>query len=252
MIRQNHPEAFREDLQISNTAEPKCRKCGDAGWYPSKIDYERGVTHQEAILCECKAAERAKRLIEASGLGNALSNLRMDNFFRSKQHQQTMYDAATGFLGSSAEWLFLGGQPGCGKTHLCTAVCGELLEKGTPVRYMLWADQIQRIKAGINDQEVLDELLEPVKRVDVLYIDDLFKGSPRRDGVLCPTDSDKRLAFEIFNHRYVAGLRTIISCEWNMAELIDVDQGTFSRVYERCKQYMVYVAPDKAKNWRLR
>jgi DNA replication protein DnaC len=117
---------------------------------------------------------------------------------------------------------------------------------------MLWTDQIQRIKAGINDQETLDELLEPLKHVTVLYVDDLFKGAPKRDGILTPTDSDKRLAFELFNHRYVAGLRTIISCEWDIRELIDVGQGTFSRVYERCKPYMVHVAPDKAKNWRLR
>ena len=60
-----------------------------------------------------------------------------------------------------------------------------------------------------------------------------------------------KLAFEIFNARYITGLRTVISCEWDLLDLVDMDQGTFSRVYERCRKFVVCVAPDRSKNHRL-
>ena len=39
-------------------------------------------------------------------------------------------------------WFVTTGRSGAGKTHLCTAICGELLHRGLPVRYMLVASSI--------------------------------------------------------------------------------------------------------------
>jgi DNA replication protein DnaC len=189
--------------------------------------------------------------MEASGLGVTLDRCTFDNFRVEAPWQKNMRDTAWAYVENhGSDWLYMGGQPGCGKTHLCTAVCGALLNRGVPVRYMLWADQVQRIKAGINDSDVLDELLEPLKTIPVLYIDDLFK-SQNTNGKPSPTPADVRLAFEIFNARYVRGLPTIISCEWDLMDLLDTDQGTFSRVYERCKRFCVQVSADRARNYRL-
>lgn len=245
-IKREHPHLFTPGY-TTEKSDPECAICGDAG-YIERDGYR--------FACQCQQAKaeanHARRIIDNSGLGEALDFYTMDSFQHDKPFQRLMLDAAQRFLDAGSGWMYLGGQPGCGKTHLCTAVCGELLKRGTAVRYMCWTQESRKIKAGTMDTDLLDELLEPIKCVGVLYIDDLFKGAPRRDGRLCPSDADVKLAFEILNYRYTAKLRTIISCEWDIRELLGVDQAAFSRVYERCKPFMVYVAPDMDKNYRLR
>ncbi len=246
-IQQEHPNLFTPGYTSGKSDEPECAICGDRGFF---------VRDGYNIACPChqakSEAERAKRIIERSGLADSLEQCTLESFDHAQPFQQNMFDAATRFLASDKSWMYMGGQPGCGKTHICTAVCGELLKRDVPVKYMCWTEESRKIKAGTMDAELLDELLEPIKCAGVLYIDDLFKGAPRRDGRLTPSDADVKLAFEIFNYRYVANLRTIISCEWDIRELLHIDQAIFSRVYERCRACMVYVAPDMDKNWRLK
>lgn len=49
--------------------------------------------------------------------------------------------------------VFIGGSPGTGKTHLCTAICAKLMDGGIPVRYVQWRGDIPAIKAKVNDAE---------------------------------------------------------------------------------------------------
>ena len=233
-------------LCSSDDTEYECDICHDSGW----VD----VGERRVAPCRCVALKRAKRQMAQSGLGGLLDRYTFDGFAQDEPWQQGLLSLAQEYLqhvlSGGKGWLYLGGQPGCGKTHLCTAVCAGLLEKGIPVRYMLWTDQIQRIKADINNSEAMEQLLEPLKTITVLYVDDLFKGPP---GVSpTPTAADLRLAFEIFNMRYVRQLCTILSSEWDLTALLTADQGTFSRVYQQSKGFTAFVKPDMGKNFRLR
>ena len=44
--------------------------------------------------------------------------------------------------------VFIGGQVGAGKTHLCTAMVGEFLKRGISAKYMLWRDDALKLKAS--------------------------------------------------------------------------------------------------------
>ena len=59
-----------------------------------------------------------------------------------------------------------------------------------------------------------------------------------------------RVAFELINHRYNAGKPTIITSEWYLTELLEVDEGTFSRVYEKSKGYQLTINRSAEKNRR--
>ena len=233
-------------LCSSDDTKYACELCHDSGWVDAG---ERRVAP-----CRCMAVKKARRQMEQSGLQGLLERFTFDNFALEAPWQQGLFGLAREYLShvlsGGKGWLYLGGQPGCGKTHLCTAVCAGLLERGIPVRYMLWTDQIQRIKADILNSEALDVLLEPLKIIPVLYVDDLFKGPPGLSPT--PTAADLRLAFEIFNMRYVRQLPTIISSEWDLTALLSTDQGTFSRVYQQSKGFTAFVQPDLQKNFRLR
>ena len=117
-----------------------------------------------------------------------------------------------------------------------------MINKGKEVYYMSWRDESTAIKADITDSEAYEKRIKKLKTVEVLYIDDFLKGSD--------TDADIRLAFEILNARYNdKRLRTVISSERDITELLERDEALGSRIYERAKGYTLR-APDS--NWRLR
>lgn len=239
-------KAMFAPLCTSDDTKYECDICQDTGW----VD----IGERRVKPCRCMAVKKARRQMRESGLEGLLDRYTFETFIPDEPWQKGLFDLSREYLAhvqsGGKAWLYLAGQPGCGKTHLCTAVCGELLQQGIPVRYMLWTDQTQRIKADINNSEAMDRLLEPLKTVPVLYVDDLFKGPPGPNPT--PSAADLRLAFEIFNMRYVRQLCTIVSGEWDLTTLIGLDQGTFSRVYQQSKGFTAFVGPDMRKNFRLR
>ena len=137
-------------------------------------------------------------------------------------------------------WFALCGQSGCGKTHLCTAICRELLLEGREVVYMLWRDEIGKIKQAARMSEFdgetveLRRILDKYKTAKVLY-----------------TAADINYAFEILNYRYNnPELLTILSTELTEDELLDIDEAIGGRIYERAKAYSI--GKDRGKNYRVR
>ena len=78
-------------------------------------------------LCKCRQKRRAIRIINELNIGGG--NLRMESFNASFPWQAEIKKAAKGFLDEGSGWFFIGGQSGCGKTHICTAISYELIER---------------------------------------------------------------------------------------------------------------------------
>lgn len=255
-------------------AERYNAKPGSLTGYDCPICLNRGdflVVNDEGYeftrFCSCVKTRQAMRNIEKSGLAGLMDSMTFEAFRANEGWQRSALDIAMRYAKAlttgSTPWLFFGGQPGSGKTHLCTAVCGEVLRSGKAVRYLVWAEAIDRIKASRFDEEAMDELLEPYKAVPVLYIDDLFKSAyrARRDrngGVSSPrptpTDADVRICYEILNARYLRDLPTIVSCEWSLLDdLMDVDEATFSRVYQRATaEFVCEISRHSDRNYRMK
>lgn len=242
------------DKDIPTVDEPfRCEKCHDSGWIRFSKDGYDFV--QE---CDCVKADRARKRIEKSGLKNLLDSYTFDAFTVEEPWQERVLEKSRQYVDTllagdqkPEPWFFIGGNAGSGKTHICTAICGELLNAGKRVVYMQWVTDSRTIKAAITEQSEYDDLIAPFVNCDVLYIDDLFK--TRGSTLPTPTESDVRLAYQIINARYASGKPTIISCEWYLREeLVDIDEATFSRVVQRCrKSFNVSLKRDKSRNWRL-
>ena len=120
------------------------------------------------------------------------------------------------------------------------------MDRGVDVRYMLWRDISVRAKALVNDEAEYKRLVDPLKTVRCLYIDDLFKTGKGQE----PTTGDVNLAFEILNNRYNDEKKlTIISTERDIEQLLNIDEAVGSRVYERSRDF--YLQLSGKKNWRL-
>lgn len=220
-----------------------CFICNNKGNI-SKLVEVNGFLHEKLHECECMKKRRNIWRLEESGLKELVERCSFDSFQAKTSWQADILLKAKGFANSPKGWFYIGGQVGAGKTHLCTGICSELIEKGKDVRYMLWRDDIMAIK--LNMTEDYSERLEELKTTEVLYIDDFFKGRKGEE----PTSSDVNIAFEIINYRYINNLTTIISSEKSIDDVIEIDEALGSRILQKASNNSIILGKDKQKNYR--
>jgi DNA replication protein DnaC len=201
--------------------------------------------------CSCLEIRKSLKIIERSGLKDLLEDYTFDNYICEHGWQKEIKAAAERFTTSDTKgkWFYIGGQVGSGKTHLCTAIVSEFLKQGKPAKYMLWRDEIVTIKAAVNDEQGYANLINPLKEVEVLYIDDFFK---TQSGSM-PTVADANVAFEILNYRYNSkSLITIISGERYIGDLQDIDDAVASRIFHKTdgNEFCKDVGKDPNRNYR--
>jgi len=227
---------------------PKCLNRGDfmvlrEGMAPAMQD------------CECKEIRKRLRRIKASGLEKSIKEQTFETFRTEEPWQKAMFDKAKQYAGegvSEGRWFYIGGQVGCGKTHICTAIAGKLINE-MPVCYEVWPQTANRLKALKMDAEGYEYEIGKLQRAEVLYLDDFFKPMTGHDGYkTMPTVADMQLAFEILNYRYINRMPTIISSEWRLDNLGEMDEAIWSRIVERCGPYITTLERNRDRNQRQR
>lgn len=226
-----------------------CKLCLNRG-YIMRLD-EKGAPR--TVECKCMAIRRSMGRLERSGLEKLVKDSTFELYQTPHEWQRTAKLLAQSYAEKpDGHWFLAAGNAGSGKTHLCVAICRELMLRGMETRYMLWRDTVTRLKAVINEDEYKDTI-DRLKSVPVLYIDDFLKaGKDQRTGQEKVTEGDINIAFELINARYNdRSLLTVISTERSVEDLLDIDQALGSRIYERSKGYILrMVGADK--NWRLK
>lgn len=232
------------NAEPGNLRDYDCPVCKNKGWI---FRLNGGV--EVARKCACMALRENIRLLKQSGLYDRLNVQTFDAFRADEPWQREMLDMAKRYAERhEMPGFFLGGQQGCGKTHLCTAVCASLLKEGFAVRYFVWETYVKQIltRTGISDREEYEARMQPLLESPVLYLDDFL----RKEN---PTQAERSVAFDVVNRRYSDGRITLVSSEHTMDELMNTDEAVASRLREMCGGvYCMSVAADKRKNYRLR
>lgn len=235
-----------------------CPKCKNKGVYEVPTQSESGHWYELARFCECKKIRRTIRRLNVSGLKNIIRDYTFEKYHAEEPWQQAIKAAALKFINDDENtWFFIGGASGAGKTHICTAIAGHyLLEKRKTVKYMVWRDDVVKLKGCVNDYEAYERLMNEFKTAEVLYIDDLFKTGKNNAGVpQRPTGADVNIAIELINYRYNnPALITLISSECRVTDILDIDEATGGRIAERTTRfgYGFNIKPDRNKNYRLK
>ena len=232
--------------------------------YDCKLCNNKGIFYlmqgDELVSRECKCMKIRYTMdrIEASGLKSLFEKYTFENYELHKEGQtekqakirKELYDLCRDFESDTGgRSLLLAGQAGVGKTHLCTAICSSLINKGLEVRYMQWKADTAALKAIANMPDYAQKL-EKLKSVDVLYIDDLFWTNEGQK----PTAGDINIAFDVINYRYINSdkLITLISTNKEFMELMQIDETVASRIYEMCgRKYVKIIKKDSSLNYRF-
>lgn len=221
-----------------------CDKCSNRGF-----SYALNGLSIARQSCECaKPRATLRRMIE-SGLQDVIKKYTFASYIPEEPWQKEIKSAAEQYAKNPSErWFFIGGQSGSGKSHICTAICRELL-RTYEVRYMLWEEESVYLKSVKMDSDVYQPRIQALYNAEVLYVDD-FLG--RKNGNREPTDADIDFAREFMNHRHLAHRTTIISSEWFSTEIFSLDQGLGGRIIENSPGFVFNIARDLENNQRLK
>lgn len=139
--------------------------------------------------CECVRRKEIARLMAASGITEEFEKLLFGNFITDGKPDRIKdaYECAVEYYkdfqkikGERQNSIALLGQPGSGKTHLLTAIMNNLIKKkSVHCMYFPYVEGMGDLKANFDN---LKAKLDAMRKVEVLFIDDLFKpinGQPR-------------------------------------------------------------------------
>lgn len=243
--RQTELIVQRYNDEIGSLKGNNCPTCKNKGYI---MIVEDGYTALKK--CDCLQTRKSKQLIEKSGLKKLIQEYTFEKFIANETWQRLIKEKALAFIQDpETHWFFIGGQVGAGKTHICTAIVNELMQQGHEALYMLWRDEIMKLKANVMEGNEYAERIQRFKSAKVLYIDDLFKSERGKP----PTTSDINIAFEILNTRYMnQDLITIISSEKLLKEILGIDEAIGSRIFQRVQSYLLELNKNPMMNMRLR
>lgn len=235
-----------------------CSKCNDTQgklsiWYEDKefhkfIDGEwkkevRNVKCESWQWCECYYQ---KRVLTASHITDDFKEKGFKNFVLADRQEvvKQMFETAKryvlafdGIRNQKKNSIALLGNPGVGKTHLLMAACNNLMAKEVPVIYFPWVEGWNEIKDNF---DLLNQRVNLLKECELLFIDDLFKGRPLdENGKGGPTSFQLEQLFGIVNYRYLEKKPIMISSENSFEQILKIDEGIGSRLYQMCKDYTV-------------
>ena len=247
--QQDATQTASESANMGNSYSSKepidCPKCRNLGCVPNPSDPERWQD------CECVPLRKAWRAIKRSGLAEEIERCTFETYETPDLWMRELLASARAYtesiLAGKKGWFLALGQSGSGKTHLCTAICGELLRAGKQVQYVSWRNLLIKGKQRFDSEAGSEntEYIEALKVTPVLYIDDLFKGKT--------SEADDALVFELLNDRLIRKLPTLISSELSVEQLLNRDEATGSRMIEMAKRegQLAIIPRNRSKNYRI-
>lgn len=233
------------DFLTTYQINKSCRECNNRelcnSWQPgysAKMEYAFGKYKTVYFQCErdwkYKERVRINRLLESSRIPELFKNRTFETFELNESNRPP-FDIAKNFCnGPSNKGIIFSGAPGVGKTHLAAAIMNYKLSHGTECIFCTVPELLSDIKNTFNKGNETSELMELIKEVDLLILDDL--------GVEKATDWVAEQLFVILNARLVRNKQTVITTNYQKpSELIEklgggiTGQRIVSRIREMCQ-----------------
>ena len=196
--------------------------------------YQKMVLEQSEIKAKFKTLYLPERILQSS-----FDDFRLDNESRQKAYKFANNFATAFKRGESQKGLYVCGNFQIGKTYFLAACANLFAQKGIESVLIYFPDLVRELKSSFGKGN-FDGLIEKIKNIDVLMLDDLGAelASPwLRDEILCP----------ILNYRLQMGLPVFISSNLNPVELeshyakIDGQDYNARRLSERISALSIFI-----------
>lgn len=241
---------FLNDIKNNHTVHKpvyKCEKCKDTTW----ITWDDADGHSIAKRCSCYSLRQIESAKARSEIPTEFLTKSFENFYENNDQQlsfakskaQKYADDFFEIEKKKNNSIIFCGQVGSGKTHLATAICNELANKGIFVKCMYYRSAITDLKQLIGDHDAYDSEFSKYKNARILLIDDFLKGKV--------TEADVNIVYDLIDWRYSNSLPSIITTEKNLNEILDFDEAIGGRIVEMCKQNIL-LFEGKKLDYRVR
>ena len=182
-----------------------------------ELSYQRPITTLELAFCNYKKQsvkkENEKRTLLYSDIPDYLKNLCLRDLEIDDANRKLIYYYLKVLDGTYQKGLYLYGPFGTGKTYSMIALCNELAKTGKTCAFVKLNDFISSArKLAVDDPGKLQDLVETLKRVEFLFLDDIGSESVSaygRDDVL----------FSILDKRMESKKTTFFSSNQDMKSL---------------------------------
>lgn len=222
-----------------------CPDCKNRGNY-QMLDSDGNRVMRE---CKCMAHRRYIQMMQSAGLGELYESCTFDRYIVSEDWQRRNKESAMRYSEQDGNgWFLFAGASGCGKTHLCTAICSELAKRGRSIKYVQWKRLLAQIVQTKFKQYEQDQIFDTLECADILYIDDFLK-TPRNQQ---PDTEALSYALEIIDARYKADKKTILSTEFMIDEIISFDEALGGRIREKTYGNKIMNLREAGRNYRMR
>lgn len=239
----------RKRAALFNSLEGKledydCPLCRNRGYFMQYSD----TGYCTMKPCRCMEVRDALRAMRNTGVPEeAIQGLSFEAWQTPHRWQEATLASAKEYVaaakqGGFSDWFIMSGNPGCGKTMLCSTVFLEIVKSGVKGRYVSWREFSREAKSVANDRGEFRKIVDEAKQTPLLYLDDFWKGRI--------TPADVNLAFEVLNNRYQRSCLTILSSEHTIDAILRGDEAIGSRLRERARDF--YMDLSHAENWRLK
>lgn len=240
-------------LVIKKAGEKTVAREPDGSFIEVTLKYDR----QDWIECECAKLRKLNRLIKSSAITEEFQKMGFTNFnteglspeiVRMKETAMLYYQHFDQIRKQRINSCLFYGQPGCGKTHLLTAISNNLMhKKKVGVLYFPYLDGVRNMSE--NNFEKKDHIMQQMRDVPVLFIDDLFKPIGGKPSAI---HWQVVAMQEVVNHRYLNNLPILVSTELDFQTLVEIDEALASRIFEMASDFTVTVTKTMANNYRFR
>ncbi len=162
-----------------------------------------------------------------------------------KASLERAFQAAHRFAEDPKGWIVLLGAYGCGKTHLAAAIGNYRHAMGESPLFVVVPDLLDHLRATFapNSPVTYDSLFDQVRSARLLILDDL--------GTQSASPWAREKLFQIFNHRYVAELPTVITTSTAIEE---IDPRIRSRMLDKrvCDIHYIGTPPYRIETYQKR
>jgi len=166
---------INEENQHARDSSQVCPVCAGAGRL--RVAAQPGdPSFGSSVLCTCRKAKLAAQHLQQRRQAANLDDLRHCTFSTFNPRLPGVQEALRGCTEYALHprgWLLLLGPCGCGKTHLAASLAHQRLESGAEVFFAGASDLLDLLRAAMSTPAGYTRLLEWVREVELLVIDDL-------------------------------------------------------------------------------